>query len=81
MQFQNDEFQAKITQEGELYVLTWGDYLFNTWREEFNYMSHAVIRLGLLIEAVEETKLFATTPKAFANDVKAFMSKQLEKGN
>ena len=77
MQFKNDEYQADIIQEGEKFVLTCSDYIMNEWQEEFFNMAEAVMRLGLLIEAVESNRAFSNSPKVFAKDLKAFMNTQL----
>lgn len=80
MNYTHEEFQAEIIQEGETFVLQWNDLVINAWREEFTSMAFALMRLGLLIEAVKEGKLFANPPQAFANDAQAFMLQQLETG-
>jgi hypothetical protein len=77
MQFKNDEYQADIIQKGDKFVLTCTDYLMNEWREEFFYMHEAVMRLGLLIEAVESNRAFSNSPQVFAKDLKAFTNSQL----
>lgn len=61
------------------YSLIWGDYVVNEWRESFDVLSHAMLRLAVLIDCREHSWLtgFATHGEQFDSDASQFIANQV----
>ena len=52
--------------EADGFELRWTDYVANDWSEPYPSLALAVVRLGLVIAAVEDDRLFRDLPSDFA---------------
>ena len=66
--YRGDWVGAEIV-ETEGFELRWTDYVANDWSETYPSLALAVIRLGLLIAAVDQDRLFRDLPSQFAGRV------------
>lgn len=66
--YRGHRFAAEIV-EAEGFELLWTDHVANDWSETDPSLALAVVRLGLLIAAVDEDRLFRGLPPAFASRV------------
>ena len=81
MDFNTDEFGGMILEDEDGSALVWNDFVANEWVELYSSTPLALMRLAVLLDAVERDAMFENGDLDFAKNATVFMYTEARVGS